>query len=400
MEPFQNVPMVEAPSLESYGISVESKTVDDFLMHEPGEHTSGLLRYAFDFTFKGSLLGICTSYFESLCYSENSIAKPSAMKIAHLLGLLVDTAKAGIIFNDETWNAFLKKEGLPKSLPKPAYKEKARNIPTRPKHLIDQLVFVVAKGVREKALGDFSRRFKAIGTYDVDLVALYRNEQQEMKEDGGIALALKDLKADLHRLRDFWATNCRGSDDIPDDEAGGLTRSFGRKSVLPFAAVAEHVRDEFLGLEPSAAAIAQSPVVRRWAQDLRSNKPIRELNTVVRAPSFKADPGTPPSSPVNHWALLKASTAFSMFHNTNFIWYIAGPELGILKATAKGMGGFRTVTKGMWECMKMDRKMVERRKARERNDAEMEMYGELDAGEGVEIGDEYGSWGWVDGVDA
>ncbi|KAL8737270.1 MAG: hypothetical protein Q9181_001856, partial [Wetmoreana brouardii] len=359
VDPFENAPVPEAPLLESYGIETDKTMVTDFLSHD--DYTDRFLRHAFDFTLKDSLLGICTSYFENLCYSKNNIPDPSAIKVAHLLGFLVDSAKAGIIFTGEEWNSFLQREGLPRTLAKPAYKDKKKNVPARPTHLIDRLVFVVAKGVQDKALGEFSHRFKDVGTYDSDLTQLHKLEQEEAKRDKGIAQALQDLKSDLNRLRDYWAVNCANltDDSGPDEEKTSfIKRSSGRgKSVIPFAAIAEHVRDGFLALQPSADAIALSPIVARWSRESSSlshsssssstiTSPIKQYQSFVEDPSYKTTPAqinkptqqTPTT--INHWTLLKASTAFSLFHSTkNFIWYAAGPELGLLKAHAKGMGG-------------------------------------------------------------
>ncbi|KAL8699502.1 MAG: hypothetical protein Q9224_001379, partial [Gallowayella concinna] len=300
VDPFMNAPLPEATPLASYGIEVEKTTVSDLLFSD--DYMDRFLYHAFDFNLQGSLLGICTSFFERLCYKENNIAHPSAMKIGQLLGKLVDRAKAGIIFDDERWTDFLKKEGLPRILPKPAYKDKEKGVPKKG-NLIDRLVFVTAKGVREKALGDFSRRFKDVGTYDTDLVVLYKLDCEYGKKDKGIARAIADLKSDLQTIKDFWSMNCARIDDVGNEETSGLVGRTRRKSSLPFQAVAERVRDDFLSLRPSAEARALSPVVERWDWESQYS-------------STSTPPSWPPSS---HWTLLKASTLFYHYHEKNFI---------------------------------------------------------------------------------
>ncbi|KAL8691947.1 MAG: hypothetical protein Q9218_002929 [Villophora microphyllina] len=400
--PFENASVPETPPLKTYDIVPDQLTVKDLLAHD--DYIDRFLHHAFSFTLRDSLLGICTTYFESLCYARNKIAHPSAVKVAHLLGLLVDSAKAGIEFTHEDWDAFLAKERLPKGFPKPAYKDKEHGVPTNPTHIIDRLVFVVAKGVREKALGDFSRKFKNVGTYDTDLVQVYKHEQEEAKVDKGIAQALKDLKLDMNKLRDYWAANCAlRIDDLPD-EGDPMTVSFGsrtavgkekgrRKSTPPFAAIAEHVRDRFLEIEPSAEAVALSPVVARWARDCALILPTIANNIT----SLRAAPTS--SLPPSHWLLLKASFAFSLFHTTSFLWYAAGPELGLLKAQAKGC---RPVITDIWQCMKIDGRAVDRRKGREVREAEGGMYELGDPGDEEVDGtqeSEYGDWTWLEGVE-
>ncbi|KAL8905139.1 MAG: hypothetical protein Q9171_006787 [Xanthocarpia ochracea] len=377
VNPFENAPVAKKSSLDTYGIELEKTTVSDLLAYD--DYMDRFLRHGFDFNLQSSLLGICTSYFESLCYQKDDVRNPSATKIAQLLGHLVDRAKAGIIFDDEKWVAFLKREGLPKSLPKPAYKDKERGVP-KSTNLIDRLVFVTAKGVREKALGDFSRRFKNVGTYDADISVLYKNEGEEAKRDQGIKKAMTDLKSGLQTIKDFWATNCMHSDDSGGGaEASGFGSRARRKSVLTFQAIAERVRDDFLALRPSAEARSLSPIVERWDRECQ----------------YTPSSTSPSSPPPNHWTLLKASTIFFHHHDRNFIWYAAGPELGILKSQARGMGTFRTVVSDIWECLKVDGKAVDRkRKAEEDEGINMGTPGLEDG-----FADEYGDWGWMEGAE-
>ncbi|KAL8935625.1 MAG: hypothetical protein Q9216_005331, partial [Gyalolechia sp. 2 TL-2023] len=375
VEPFQNAPYVlDAPPLSAYGIEVDQTKVSDLIHSE--DYTSQFLHRAFDFTLQPNLLGICTSYFEAFCYSQNSISHPSAVKIAYLLGHLVDRAKAGIIFDEDKWHAFLRKEGLPKALPKPAYKDKEKAVKPKKTHLIDRLVFETAKGVREKVLHNFSKRFKDVGTYDSDLVSLYKTELEESKTDKGIAKALQDLKVQLRNLKDFYSRHSSRANEDGDDlspKKGGK----GRKSIIPFQALAEQIRDQFLAIRPCEEACALSPIVARWSREAFSGdkKMTAKSSASTKAPqtSFSASTsGTgqttssePPSSQARsrHWTLLKASTAFSLFHNTKFIWYACGVELGVMKAQAKGS---RHVVNDIWECLKVDGKAAGRKiRARE-----------------------------------
>lgn len=378
VDPFENALVAKHSEMDTYGIEKETTTVAKLLTYE--DYIDRFLRLAFEFNLQSSLLGMCTSYFESLCYQRNNICSPSATRIAQLLGHLVDRAKAGIIFDDEKWLAFLEREGLPKSLPKPAYKDKEKGVPKRT-NLIDRLVFETAKGVREKALGDFSRRFKNVGTYDTDISTLYKTELEEAKRDEGIKKALADLKSDLQTIKEFWSTHCMGSDDSGGgEEGGGSGTRARRKSTLPFQAIAERVRDDFLALRPSAEAKALSPIVARWDRECQYTST-----------------STPPSSPPpNHWTLLKASTIFFHHHERNFIWYAAGVELGIIKSQARGILTSRSVVGDIWECYKVDGKAADRKRRKADEDQGINVGGDgLDDGDA----DEYGDWGWINGVE-
>ncbi|KAL8711460.1 MAG: hypothetical protein Q9220_004118 [cf. Caloplaca sp. 1 TL-2023] len=370
----KNAAYHDVPSLEAYGIETDAKTVGNCLDRK--DYVDDFLQYAFDFNLQSNFLGICTSYFESLCYSKNDISHPCVMKVAQLLGHLVDRAKSGIIFDNEKWNAFLASEGLPRHLPKPAYKDKERGIPKRD-NLIDHLIFKVAKGVREKVLGDFSRRFRDVGTYDNDLVRIYKAEFEEARNDKGIAQALKDIKSGLQEIKDYWALHSMRGDDLKNEEAPTPIRG-RRKSVIPLQLVTDRVREDFLALGPSEEAVKFSPIVARWDRE-------------------RASASTRATQP-HHWTLLKASTAFSLFHNTSFIWYCCGIELGIMKAQSKGC---RNVVDPIWECMKVNGKMVRRRLDGESRDDGYPGGGGvlMDRERNDEGEDEYGDWGWVEGID-
>ncbi|KAL8929504.1 MAG: hypothetical protein Q9208_001173 [Pyrenodesmia sp. 3 TL-2023] len=402
VDPFENAPLPSnLPSLADYGIETDITTVSDLLNthKDPESYTSAFLRHAFLFNLQSNMLGICTSYFEAFCYARNSISHPSAIKIASLLGHLVDRAKAGIVFDDSTWNAFLRREGLPKVLPKPAYRDKEKTPYDRKKgHLIDRLVFETAKGVRQRVLHDFSKKFKDVGSYDVELVALYKNEVVEAKSDGGIAQALKGLRGELDKLRDVWSALCSSRIGEEDGDELSPVKKERRKSgmgVLSFQALCEQVRDRFLALRPSEEAIAKSPVVARWEREA--------FPQVAAATSFSSTTSNTASVPpptIPHWTLLKASYAFYLFHNRTFVWYACGVELGILKSQARSCSN---VVTPIWECMKLDGKAVARRLGGDGDEIGLSGRGpgEGGIGDGEPEGeaDEYGDWGWVEEVD-
>ncbi|KAL8961899.1 MAG: hypothetical protein Q9193_001615 [Seirophora villosa] len=416
VKPFQNSPIVASPpSFSDYGMEIVTTTVSDLLdpnqkqkredvvhPHSPpgADYISRFLHHAFSFNLHPNLLGICTSYFEAFTYHQNTISDPSAIKIAYLLGYLVDRPKAGLVFDEVTWRAFLGKEGLPPKLSRPAYKDREEGTYDRTKgHLIDRLVFETAKGVRERVLHFFSERFKDVGTYDPDLVVLYKKEAAEATTDAGIAQALKDLRRDLDGLRDTWAAQSSRAKETESHDMSP-TKKGRRKNgnmASSFHAQLEQIRDAFLAIKPSEAATALSPVVDRWARDAFPTATTTAATSFSSTTSFAATAPSPPSRH-HHWTLLKASYAFYLSHATYFVWYTCGIELGVIKSQARGC---RNVVNPIWECMKLDGKAVARRMGTSEGGGGLSTGADWEGGgkEGDDVDDEYGDWEWAEGVE-
>lgn len=342
-----NVPVV--PRLESYGIEKVSTRVADMI--EDPDYVNKFLRHAFHFNLQVNMLGSCTSYLESLCYSGVSIDDPKAIAIAALLGHLVDRAKTGIIFDESHWLSFLKRNNLQTRMNKPAYKDKERARGTS--HMIDQLVFVTAKGIREKALKGFSAKFAHVGTWDEDLARPWNSEIELAKNDQSLNRALTDLKAALDSIATFWVTNARAEDG---DEGRILRKS---RPQLSFAALIEKCRDDFLSIAPTVPAETDpSSTLGRWAREWGNGRS-------------------------GYWSLVKASCFFYKYHKSRLVWFTAGIELGEIKAMARGRGTYRATVAGIYSAMKLDRKYVQRAR---RKDLEREEANDVEE-------DEYGVWG-------
>ena len=324
------------------------------------DYTSLFLHHAFRFNLQTNLLGSCTTYHESLCYSHTRIDDPKAMAIGSLLGLLVDRAKAGIKFDNDVWAEFLKRNKLPLYLPKPAYKNKDKAVPTN--HTIDRLVFEDAKIVRENMLKKFTGIFTEVGSYDVDLIQIYKKEAELSQKDKALAEILKELKASLEDLSTFWtSTTARlGGEDGDFSEAR-------KGNGLSFAALVQKCRAEFLAIIPShTQEIDDFHIVRRWEEDCNDR------------------------NGQQYWNLLKASMLFFLYHQRKMVWHVAGIELGEIKATSRGVGTYRVVVNGVFQAMKLDRKMAEKvRKVELMRDVEGREEGD---------GKEYGDFSW-DGDD-
>lgn len=360
VQPFRNADVPPAPELESYGIEKDSSTVADLLAHP--NYTNMFLRHAFNFNLQASMLGICTLYHEAYCYRENAVDSPQAISIAGLLGNLVDSAKGGFQFDETKWAAYLKKNNLFRTLSKPAYKDSQRAKPTG--HLIDHLVFVVAKRVRQKALSEFNKHFIDVGPLDDDLSRLRNEEAEEAKSNKSLANVLKNLETDLKAIHTFWRVNARPEDSDED------TR-LPRKSDAPsFRTIIERCRADFVNLKPT---LDEYPPAERSD----------------RISSWQRDHARGRSS---YWDLLKASVAFSLYYQTTFIWHMAGIELGEIKAMARGRGTYRAVVGEVFDAFKLDRRVVDGARRREIREREGGM-----GVEGDEDEDEFGVWDW--GID-
>ena len=307
--------------LDYYGISKDRTIVADIINQE--DFIDQFLYKGFDFNIQSPMLGKCSYYHEAYCYREGSINSSKAKDLALLLGKLVDSAKGGFIFTGDDWHAFKRKHRLPHWLDKPAYKDGGE--PTL--HVIDQLVLVVAKGIREQALSKFNDRFKGAVDYDYDLVALWNYEVENAKKDKDLDLILKPLRPQLKEVHDFWVANIKARN--PNGDGG----TWSEKPVLSFTAVVEEARARFLAIKPletSSHILAQ-----RWRKEWCEN-----------------------------WAQIKASALFYYWNNRHwgnqsFPWYVAGKELGDMKVARSEGGGERTI-KAIHLAMKLDAKFARR----------------------------------------
>ena len=321
VQPFTNAPVPKAPKVEDYGIKKDDRKVSDFLSTSGKLDTNAFLYHAFDFNMRKNMLGSCTSYYESLCYKNwpnRNFAH--SHDLAYLLGYLVDSAKGGLRYDEEAWRALRKKWKLP-PITKPAYKNARAARPT--KHIIDRLVFETAKGVKEKALKSFADRFQDVGRWDEDLARVWKIEKEDSeRKDGGeesrlLTAVLTDLLKRLASINEHWAKNSSSADE------DGRSKN----SATVFRALVEKCRDDFLELEPLDCACSRAKLWKRDGHD-------------------------------GHWGLLKASALFWKYPAATFAWYVAGVELGEIKARARGRGGYRCVVSYIHEALKVDRKAV------------------------------------------
>ena len=351
--PFRNAQVPNLPKVEFYGIEKDNTKVSDLLPHH--DYMNKFLGHGFDFNLRTNMLGICALYFEKLCYHNNAIDSEPAKQIAGLLGLLVDSAKGGYIFDKTKWTDFLKRHNLPRNLTEPAYKDRNAR-PT--KHLVDRLVHGTAKTVKDDVLKRFSEHFRDVSERDDDLFRLRTEAVEEAKTSKELAKVLDNLKNGIKTIKDFWIKHAH----VEDDEVMHATR---KSHALTFRTLVERCRSDFLNLGPTLDSPPTSDRIAAWQRDHAARRP-------------------------SDWDRLKASVAFYHHSKSTFIWHVAGVELGEIKAMARGIGTYSVVSREVYEVMKLDSKAVNRALRKEM--LECEGGGKID-GELDDSDNEFGDFG-------
>ena len=352
VEPFRNAQVPDPPKIEFYGIEKDKAKVSDLLPHH--NYMNQFLFHAFNFNLQTNMLGICTLYHEMYCYHKKAIDSKPALQIAGLLGNLVDSAKGGYNFDNKKWTEFLKKHKLPRNLTEPAYKDRNAR-PT--KHLIDHLVHVTAKNIKDDVLKKFSEHFQDVSQRDDDLFRLRNEAVEEAKTNQELAQVLDNLKAGLKTIKDFWVKHAH----VEDDEPVHTTR---KSHTLTFRTLVERCRDDFSDLGPTLDTPPSSDKITTWQRDHGAGRS-------------------------SYWDLLKASVAFYHHYRSAFIWHVAGVELGEIKATSRGRGTYRAVIGEVFDAFKIDSRAVDGVLRREM--LEREGQGKVD-GEFDDSDDEFGNF--------
>ena len=355
VDPFTNATLSVRPSIESFGITKDPTKTKDLLSDR--RLSSAFIQHGFNFNLQFSMLGSCTHYYEAYCYKTKCIDSPEAIELAHLLGLLVDSAKGGFIFDEARWTSYLNSKRMPHNLRKPAYRDKGRGKPTD--HLIDRLVFGVAKKVKQDALKLFNKHFEGVGSWDSDLTRICNEETNNAKSDDELSATLEALGCALVDIFNFWKINAR----VEQDE-NEYTKPAKYGNNFAFSALVERCRGDFLAITPvKEGQTVHSDRIREWQRQHNSGQP-------------------------SYWDLLKASVAFSKYHFSNFIWHVAGIELGEIKVKSGGRNSYRSTVNGIFNAMRIDGKAVDGIKRRE----DLEEIDELN------VESEFGGWDWIDEV--
>ncbi|CAM1505132.1 Fc.00g107690.m01.CDS01 [Cosmosporella sp. VM-42] len=282
------------------------------------------LHKAVHFSMQPSMLGICTTFKEKLCYFENSVNSERAITLSALVGLLVDQSKQGTLF---TWEDFgrLKKDMNMKSLQPEYEKERPSKYVKRDGsvHILDHLKFDVAYVVVDEALASFSQAIGSAEKWDKDLTWLYDELQSEMKSSRTSEKLMKQLIGDIKALDVMWKISMAGRLDGDSNE---------------FVAKLSELYQNWLDIKPP--------------KELMASKKISGLLDVWNG-----------DSNLSKWSLLKASTMFKLNYNSGYkmVWRVAGWQLAWIKAMrTRGAGEVSAVPvkAEMWNVLRPDNSRI------------------------------------------
>ena len=218
--PFRNAPFhPNATKPEDLGISVDrTKLSSIFCDRDVVEHhcdpVKQFYRRSFAFQWKPQYLGICTDFFDKLCYNKNSINSPAINFTADLHDFLVDSAKNGMTYNESSWNNFIHNHPDVdlKSMSARAYKtastvplftnDQDTEIVYKNIQIIDYLVFEVVRPRARKIINE-AKSFQLRADFpDGSPTAIYFQLIEHPESD--VRAAIKALLGDLHDILTEW----------------------------------------------------------------------------------------------------------------------------------------------------------------------------------------------------
>jgi hypothetical protein len=377
VDSFTNAEVPNEPDLSAY--LGKDKTTFAELVQNTGkkgtracyEAVYDMISKSFQFAMQQNFLGICTNYKEKLCYHNNSVSNGDAVILSTLVGKLVDQSKQGILFDKTRWER-LQKEllgGRP-YLNDPAYKGDIWTGKEEPRHIIDYLKFVIAKPAIDRELEAFHLAMqpnenRISGSQSQDKGAEYWDPDLTVYYE-----AFNSLAADSRSYRAILdsLTNAIGNIEIE------WARSMSSKTKN-YPETVKQLYAKWCAIEPRAVS------------HTGSNRVDPKTAAFLEQPYLANRDGT------GYWALLKASTAFKIYHRKRpkFVWQMAGRQLAFIKAQmASGEQAPILVTPLMYAGLSPDGKFVKQFMAR--MDGEGSEYldpeGAVEMGEGEGFGEE------------
>jgi len=310
--PFRNAPFQpSATKPEDLGISVDcTKLSSIFCNQDALEHHCDPVKLfyqrSFAFLLEPQYLGICTTFFDKLCYNKNSISSPAINFTADLHDFLVDSAKNGYIYKESSWIDFIHNHPDVdlKSMSELAYKT-ASTLPLlsndqdketvyKSLHIIDYLVFKVVRPRARRIINEAkSFQFQA-DSHDRSPGALYL--QLIERPQSNIKAALKQLLSDLDDIYTQWSR---------DVTAAYRSRTEREKQQKCDEAL-EDAYHRYIELEPKNPS--RDPEICMWNHHLMDNIP-------------------------TSWDLIKASAVFkSREEKPVFVLGLAGYHICYMKA--------------------------------------------------------------------
>ena len=314
---FTSAEVPTACNLVEEGLLKQDKTTYKQLVHNAESTEAGVslfLKKSFEFNMRQNLLGICTSFKESVCYTEKTVDSQASRYLSQLLSNLVDQAKQGYEFDEDAWAYFKDakiKDAKGKKIKPRKPKYKTEDPVANADHIIDHLKYVAEQTI-DKALEGFHQTFPDPPYWDGDLATYFYKFADLATRDLVWKKLIEDLKIDIINLKDMWTkkfqrgTNSKRNPNSRDDV----------EAVEGFTEFCVDLYERF-----------------------REIKPHKETYASL---ALTITPGT--NSELSGWELLKASTAVAAsasfvaprnrlkLYVGSFVWWMGGKQLCHLKA--------------------------------------------------------------------
>lgn len=328
---FKNTPVtLEPPTEAECGLVNKSRPLAEiFTPSSPkSSEVDEFLTECFSFNLQTPMLGQCSNQHEMVAYYKPlGHADPGALKLAALVGYLVDASKQGHFLSEQSWNSIRSKTSGKTQLNKPAYKsDDATN--KNLNNIVDYLKFVVAMDEKEKILSQFQKDWKEGSNYDATLSAPYNKALMKYQSDKSIRdqsieadkrigrSILQKLKEDIDTIKLRFQTELARYKDLDD-----------RYENLVWA-----MYEQLQAVVPRRDKDHDHEINRRYDDE--------------RDELFSS------------WSRLRASCFYYRWNKGVSPWYAAGSDLAKIKIDSKGAVRFMTVS--MYQIMKPDGRLVKR----------------------------------------
>lgn len=253
------------------------------------------------------LSGFCTAYKEKFSYHRGQVSDKATIKLSWLLSELADQPKQGILFGHQDWIRFQDDVvGRRRMLPVPAYKTGGLALRPNAKHVIDYLMYAVKKVV-DKSLTDLHQFIESSGASntDEDVVGYWDHFERAFGDHSRYG-----------RPRCAWFVTLRDGLKSDVDACMAEWRDTMREGLQGYPDKVRHVYSRWRAIKP------------KLPNDALSTTP---LSDTARRFLLEEDLVAPD---LTKWELLKASFAFRYYHESRFVWQMAGRQLQAIKALA------------------------------------------------------------------
>lgn len=308
---FDPVELTKGPSLVKEGYLTKDARTYEELVQGHRDPVATFMKASLDVNMRPSMLGMCTNFKEKVFYELGDASHHANVALCQLLSDLVDQAKNGYGFSEESWKRF-KKEKVGITPRQPAHMSDVVDDCKRSEHILDQLKIVVHEAA-DKAIQEFHMNFGQPSAWDDDLVVDYKWACDMAKANADWKDIIKALKADLCVLKNEWSRY-----------------PFKKTEDSEVSKFKVQLYDKFKQIRPRAGNCIGATLL-----------------------------GPNPNHDLSQWHLLKASTLFALFkpsHVSNLVWWMSAKQLCHMKATKHATP--HSIIPRMYILLKPDNNMI------------------------------------------